>query len=66
MAKILVVEDTPDAGGLMKSILELSGFKVVLAVDGIDGMEQARAESPDLIITDLSLILLCRALMESK
>jgi CheY-like chemotaxis protein len=55
MAKILVVEDTPDARALMKSILELSGFKVVLAVDGIDGMEQARAESPDLIITDITM-----------
>ena len=55
MAKILVVEDTPDARALMKSILELSGFKVVLAVDGIDGIEQSRKESPDLIITDLAM-----------
>ena len=55
MAKILVVEDTPDARALMKSILELSGFEVVLAVDGMDGMEQARAESPDLIITDITM-----------
>ena len=55
MAKILVVEDTPDARALMKSILELSGFKVVLAVDGIDGIEQSKKESPDLIITDLAM-----------
>lgn len=55
MSKILVVEDDPDAGALMKSILELSGFKVVLAVDGVEGIEQARAESPDLIITDLAM-----------
>ena len=39
----------------MKSVLELSRFKVVLAVDGIDGIEQSKKESPDLIITDLAM-----------
>jgi two-component system, chemotaxis family, chemotaxis protein CheY len=52
---ILVVEDNADTRALMKSILELSRFKVVLAVDGMDGIEQACAESPDLIITDISM-----------
>jgi CheY-like chemotaxis protein len=39
----------------MKSILELSGFDVLLATDGVEGIEQARAESPDLIITDITM-----------
>ena len=55
MTKILVVEDIADTAALMKSILELSGFKVVLGFDGVDGIEQARAESPDLIITDIAM-----------
>ena len=55
MSKILVVEDDPDASALMKSILELAGFKVMIAVDGIEGIEQARAVRPDLIITDLAM-----------
>jgi len=55
MPNILVVEDTADTADLMKSVLELSGFAVVLAVDGLDGIEKARAESPDLIITDISM-----------
>jgi two-component system chemotaxis response regulator CheY len=55
MTKILVVEDIADTAALMKSILELSGFKVVLAFDGLDGIELARAESPDLIITDIAM-----------
>ena len=55
MAKVLVVEDDSDTLALMKSILELSGFDVVLAADGVEGIEQARAESPDLIITDITM-----------
>ena len=55
MSKILVVEDDPDASALMKSILELSGLKVALAEDGVEGIEMARAESPSLIITDLAM-----------
>ena len=55
MTKILVVEDTEETASLMKTILELSGFNVSLAFDGVDGIEQARKESPDLIITDLAM-----------
>ena len=55
MAKILVVEDILDTRLLMKSILELSGFEVVLAADGVEGIEQARRELPNLIITDIAM-----------
>ena len=53
--KILVVDDTPDARELMASILALEQFEVVLAADGVEGINQARSESPDLIITDLTM-----------
>ncbi|MFY9572733.1 MAG: response regulator [Blastocatellia bacterium] len=55
MAKVLVVEDDFDARALIKSILELSGFQVVLAADGIEGIEQTHQETPDLIVTDLAM-----------
>jgi len=55
MAKILVVEDTPDTREFMESMLELQGFDVVVAADGVEGLEQAQAELPDLVITDLSM-----------
>lgn len=55
MAKVLVVEDNSDARKLMKTILTLDRLDVVEARDGIEGLEQARAESPDLIITDISM-----------
>ena len=53
--KILVVDDTPDARELMASILALEQFEVVQAADGVEGIDQARSESPDLIITDLTM-----------
>jgi CheY-like chemotaxis protein len=53
--KILIVEDTEDARTFMESVLALEGYDVVLAKDGIEGIEQAGLESPDLIITDISM-----------
>ena len=55
MTKILVVEDTQDTREFMESILELQGYDVVVAADGLEGLEQARSELPDLVITDLSM-----------
>ena len=55
MTKVLIVEDDSDARNLMKSILKQEQLDVVVAEDGIEGLERARAESPDLIITDISM-----------
>jgi|SRR5512143_2138033 DNA-binding response OmpR family regulator len=53
--KILVVDDNHDARDLIESILRLERFDVIQAADGEQGLEQARTESPDLVITDLSM-----------
>ena len=53
--KILIVEDTEDTRNYMESVLALEGFEVVVAKDGVEGLEQARSELPDLIITDISM-----------
>ena len=55
MTKVLVVEDNSDACVLMGEILKKAQLDVVIANDGIEGLEQAAAESPDLIITDISM-----------
>jgi CheY-like chemotaxis protein len=55
MPKILIVEDTEDTRNYMESVLELEGFDVVVAKDGLEGLEQASSELPDLIITDISM-----------
>ncbi len=53
--KILVVEDTADARELLVCALELEGFRVISAEDGYRAVEMAKAEAPDLIITDINM-----------
>jgi len=53
--KILVVEDSPDTRELLQVMLEGEGFDVALAEDGVEGIQQATKEPPDLIISDLSM-----------
>ena len=55
MPKILYVEDNEDNVYMLTRRLERSGFEVVVAADGEQGIERARAERPDLILMDLSL-----------
>ena len=53
--KILYVEDNDDNIYVLRSRLARAGFTVLVAVDGAQGIEMAKAEQPDLIIMDLSL-----------
>lgn len=55
MTKILVVEDEPAIVKLLQFNLEKSGFTVVAASDGKQGLEMVHQEQPDLIILDLML-----------
>ena len=54
-AKILVVEDTLDTREIIHLYLKTEGFDVVTASDGREGLYLARAEKPDLVITDLNM-----------
>lgn len=51
---ILVVEDNEDLRRFLESILE-SAFNLETARDGIEGLQQATASLPDLIITDVMM-----------
>jgi DNA-binding response OmpR family regulator len=52
---ILVVEDDPVILDLLTVNFELEGYTVVRAVDGVDGVEQARAHRPDAVVTDVMM-----------
>jgi CheY-like chemotaxis protein len=52
---ILVVEDERDIRQLIVVTLQLSGFRVVEAVDGGDALKQAGAVKPDLILMDVRM-----------
>jgi len=54
-AKILIVEDDRDNMGLIRFILERSGYTVLEAYNGQEGVEIARRELPDLIVMDLAM-----------
>jgi CheY-like chemotaxis protein len=55
MAKILVVEDSPDIRTLIGMLLETAGHRVEAAADGRAAVDLARQTRPDLILMDLSL-----------
>jgi diguanylate cyclase len=53
MAKILVVDDDASNRKLVVSLLGGEGHRMLEANDGADGLEAARAERPDLVISDI-------------
>ena len=55
MAKILVVEDSPDTRQMMTDLLENLGHSVSEARDGLEGVRVALSERPDLILLDLMM-----------
>lgn len=55
MAKILVVDDEPDALELVSFNLKAAGYEVVTADDGTDAIKKARQQVPDLILLDVML-----------
>ena len=55
MKKILVVEDDKFLRDLIIGKLKEEGFEVIFAIDGADGLKQAREAKPDLVLLDLIL-----------
>jgi len=52
---VLVVEDEPDIGGLIRHHLEAHGYQVIIARRGDEALAQAKATRPDLITLDILL-----------
>ena len=53
MAKVLVVDDDPDIRAVIMEALRVAGHEVSSAANGREGIHQALAIQPDLIIIDL-------------
>ena len=71
MSKILIVEDEVAIADLEKDYLELSGFDVEVANDGLIGYQKVMEEDYNLVILDLMLpgmdgFEICRKLREEK
>lgn len=52
---VLLVEDTEDNRQMMRRLLEMSGFRVVEALNGREAVEVAAEVKPEIILMDLSL-----------
>src|ERR1700740_2328003 len=55
MATVLTVDDSPSIRQMIKVTLEPAGHSVVEAGDGAQGLAQAQAKRPDLVITDRNM-----------
>ena len=55
MTTILLIEDNEMNRDMLSRRLRRKGFDLISAEDGITGIELARSEKPDLILTDISL-----------
>ncbi len=53
--KILLVEDDRNFGDVLRSYLEMHGYEVDLAIDGIEGFEKFRHGTYDLCILDVMM-----------
>ncbi len=54
-ARVLVVEDNTDLAFGLRNNLEIEGYEVEVAADGVTGLERLRATRPALVILDLTL-----------
>jgi CheY-like chemotaxis protein len=52
---ILVVDDFDDTRLLLRTWLERRGFRVIEAANGLQAINQAETEAPDLIIMDMQM-----------
>lgn len=55
IGKILVVNDSGTQRIIYRELLEGSGYSVIEAADGKEGLKKAKVESPDVIITNIKM-----------
>ena len=52
---VLIVEDERIVADIYRLALERAGYGVLLAADGVEGLETARASTPDFIFCDIRM-----------
>jgi type IV pilus assembly protein PilB len=53
--RVLVVEDSPTVVTVVQYFLELEGFDVLVAEDGLAGLDLAQRSQPDVVVSDLQM-----------
>ena len=52
---VLLIEDEPEIRRFLRTTLPAHGFRLHEAVTGKDGLTEAKARNPDLVLLDLGL-----------
>ena len=52
---VLTVDDSRTMRDMLHLALSDAGYRVVQAVDGLDGLEVLKGEKPDVIVTDINM-----------
>jgi serine phosphatase RsbU (regulator of sigma subunit) len=55
VARILVVDDTPNNVLLLEDMLSARGYQVATAADGIEALASVAADAPDLVLLDIMM-----------
>ena len=55
MSRILVVDDDPGIRSLLTDVLEMEGYEVSVAVDGLAAVQAVEAAAPDFVILDVMM-----------
>ena len=55
MKKILIIDDETLLVDLVKIRLEANNYEVIAAYEGVEGLEKAKNEKPDLILLDIAM-----------
>jgi CheY-like chemotaxis protein len=53
--KIVVADDDGVGRELIREVLEMSGYEVIEAADGIEAVNRVREASPDLVLVDIQM-----------
>lgn len=54
-SKLLIVEDDPNLGQILREYLELKGYQPVLCTDGVEGINMFRKDAFDMCILDVMM-----------
>lgn len=55
MANLLIIDDDLDSAEALSMIMESEGHQVRVGYNGIEGMQLASAQSPDLVLLDVEM-----------
>lgn len=55
MIHILIVEDNPGISSVMQELLEMEGYQVTVAANGLEALEVFQQSAPDMVVSDIMM-----------